>query len=49
MSIAPQQSKAAQWCMSMAEFDFYIEHRPGKRNIVPDVLSRQPVSTVLLL
>ena len=26
--------------MSMAEFDFFIEHRKGERNIVPDVLSR---------
>ena len=29
--------------MSMVEFNFYIEHRPRKRN-VSDVLSRHPVS-----
>ena len=28
----------------MAEFDFYIEHRPGITNSVPDTLSRQPMS-----
>jgi len=28
----------------MAEFDFYIEHRPGITNSVPDTLSRQPIS-----
>ena len=41
-TMAPQQAKVARWCMSMAEFDFFIEHRKGERNIVPDVLSRHP-------
>ena len=41
-TIAPQQAKVARWCMSMAEFDFFIEHRKGERN-VPDVPSRHPV------
>jgi len=41
--MAPQQAKVARWCMSMAEFDFFIEHRKGERNVVPDVLSRHPV------
>ena len=35
-SISPQQSKLARWCLSMAEFDFVIEHRTGTANIVPD-------------
>ena len=43
-TIAPQQAKVARWCMSMAEFDFYIQHRPGVQNVVPDVLSRYPVA-----
>ena len=42
-TMAPQQAKVERWCMSMAEFDFYIEHRKGERNIVPVVLSRHPV------
>ena len=45
-TIAPQQAKVARWCMSMAEFDFYIEHRSGTTNVVPDVLSRYPVTKV---
>ena len=28
--------------MSMAEFDFFIEHRKGEGHIIPDVLSRHP-------
>ena len=42
-AIAPQNSKLARWCLSLAEFDFVIEHRPGKENIVPDALSRAPL------
>ena len=42
-SLAPQQAKLARWCMSMAEFDFFIEHPPGTTNVVPDALSRQPM------
>lgn len=41
--MAPQQAKLARWCMFMAEFDFFIEHRPGITNTVPDALSRQPM------
>ena len=43
-TIAPHQVKVARWCMSMAEFDFFIKHRKGERNVVPDVLSRHPVN-----
>ena len=39
-TLTPQQAKVARGCMSMAEFDFFIEHRKGERNVVPDVLSR---------
>ena len=42
-SIAPQQSKRACWCLSMAEFDFVIEHRPGVDHVVPDTLSHAPL------
>ena len=41
-TMVPQQAKVARWCMSMAKFDFFIEHGKGERNIVPDVLSRHP-------
>ena len=41
--ISPKQSKLARWCISMAEFDFEIEHRPEKDHVVPDTLSRAPI------
>ena len=43
-SVKPQQSKLALWCLSMSEYDFYIEHKPGRYHVVPDTLSRLPVS-----
>jgi len=46
--MAPQQAKVAGWCMSMAEFDFFIEHRKGERSIVLDVLSRHPAKENIL-
>ena len=46
-TMAPQQAKVARWYMSMAEFDFFIEHRKGERNIVPDVLSRHPTTETI--
>ena len=42
-SIAPQQSKLVRWYLSMAEFDFVIEHRPGVDHVVPDTLSHAPL------
>ena len=42
--ISPQQSKLVHWCLSMAEFDFKIEHRTGSANVVPDVLSYTPLT-----
>ena len=43
-SISLQQSKLARWCLSMAEFDFTIEHRAGSASVIPDVLSRAPLT-----
>ena len=43
-SVQPQQSKRARWCQRMADFDFFIEHKPGVKNIVLDYLSRYLVS-----
>lgn len=33
--------------MSRAEPNFFIEHRKGERNVVPDVLSRHPVEETI--
>ena len=30
-------------CISMAEFDFTVEHRAGKEHVVPDTLNRVPL------
>ena len=43
-SISPQQSKLARWCLSMAEFDFVIEHRPCIEQAVPNTLRQAPLS-----
>ena len=43
-SISPKQAKLAVWCMSVAEYDFQMEHRPGKELVVPDTLSRASLS-----
>jgi hypothetical protein len=32
--------KIARWVMAIMEFDFDIEHRPGKDNTIADALSR---------
>ena len=42
-STKPQQSKLARWCLAMAEYDFYIEHKPGVKHVIPDTLSRYPI------
>jgi len=48
-SLAPRQAKLARWCMSMGEFDFFIERRPGITNTVPDTLSGQPLPDLPLV
>ena len=42
-SISPKQAKLARWFISVAEYDFQIEHRPGKELAVPDTLRRAPL------
>ena len=41
-------SQVARWIERLAEYDFDIEHRPGKQHYNADALSRYPVSTVLM-
>ena len=38
-SIAPKQAKMARWCVCLTEYDFFIEHPAGVKNVVPDILS----------
>ena len=44
-SVSPKQSKLVRWCLSMAEFDFTIEHHAGPVHVVLDTLSRVPLLT----
>ena len=32
----------ASWCVSLAEYDFFIEHHAGVNNVAPDTLSHHP-------
>ena len=41
-SITPKQAKMARWCVSLTEYDFFIEHYDSVKNVVPDTLSHHP-------
>lgn len=36
--------RLARWVMGLSQYDFEIHHRKGEHNIVPDALSRLPLS-----
>lgn len=36
--------RLARWAMQLGQYEFEVRHRPGKLNIVPDVLSRDIAS-----
>jgi hypothetical protein len=42
---AAQPARLVRWAMRLQEFNFTIEHRPGKSNKVADPLSRLPQSS----
>ena len=43
------RQKVARWCLSIAEFDFFLEHRIGGRNIVAGVLSRHQRTFLMIM
>jgi hypothetical protein len=42
-SKSPPTGQNARWILRLQSFDFEFIHKPGKENIVPDVLSRHPL------
>jgi hypothetical protein len=41
------QGRLARWALRLQPYDFEIKHRPGKDNVVPDMLSRSvPITAV---
>lgn len=42
-SKSPPTGQNARWVLRLQNFDFEFLHKPGKDNIVPDVLSREPL------
>ena len=47
MSTPHLTGRLARWVMQLQEFDFRIEHRPGRHNQNADALSRLPVVAVI--
>lgn len=41
--------RVARWALSLEEFQYIIEHRPGKSMMHVDVLSRNPLPTCLVI
>src|SRR5437868_12138967 len=42
MSAKQRNRRLARWYLYLFIFDFKLHHRPGKRSLKPDALSRRP-------
>lgn len=38
-----ERSKLTRWALTLQEYNFSVEHVPGTQNLLPDILSRNPV------
>lgn len=43
MTAKLRNKRLTRWALALQEFDFTIEHVPGKTNVIADALSRSPV------
>lgn len=41
--------RVARWALALEEYDYEIQHRPGKNMMHVDALSRNPLPEVLLV
>ena len=39
---APTKGRLSRWAMRLSEYDYDMQHKPGKENPPPDALSRDP-------
>ena len=44
-SISPQKPRLSRWALRLTEYEFDLQHRPGKSNTNADALSRNPHPT----
>lgn len=42
-NMANYNQKLLRWSLELQQFNLHIVHRPGKHNLIPDILSRRPV------
>ena len=38
--MASHNQKLLRWCLELQQYNLEVRHRPGKENLLPDILSR---------
>ena len=46
-SVSPQKGRLARWAMRLAEYEFDLQHKPGRANVNADAFSRYPIDANL--